>query len=151
MLLPWIRELIRFWVLPSEWSLYSPSLLGLLKIIPTGLQCQMLWGPLLPGTRPMAWKAQHGSWTLHSIGRMFTFLIVLLFVGHSLCYWNWLYCDSAPPPCLLVVPSLYLCFQSFLVGSGLLNQWLLILVVILLCLLEEVSSVSFLLCHICQH
>ena len=104
----------------SEVSIY-PSLLGLSKVIPTGFQCQMLLGAH-HGAGHLGWGAQHGAWTPHPVGRT-SAICTCSSVCRSPTQWygNWLYHDSASPVCLLVIPSLCLCYQSFPVASCLLN------------------------------
>lgn len=116
MLLPWIPELIRFFESPSksEDSIH-PSLLGILKIIPTGLPVPNALGASSSWVQdPWPGKPNMGLGPPHSIGRIFAFAIVLLFIGHSLCYGNWLLwlCPSSVSPCGSFFISWFSIFSS---------------------------------------
>ena len=64
----------------------SPSPLGLLKLIPAGLQSQTFWGlgACLPGAGSLGWGAQYGAQTPRSLRSTSAVVIILTCVGHPL-------------------------------------------------------------------
>ena len=143
-LLPLLWDLVcvRFCVHPLSEVSVSPSPVELLQLSPTGLQSQILWGLFLMS------DLQTGSLIcgseLSHLWKNFCD-IILQFVGHPpRVYGIWLYHECAPPTVLLwlllYVFGCRIFFGSFQFFLSMVVQQL---VVVLVCLWEEVSSRSF--------
>ena len=116
--------------------------LALLKVSPTSLQSQTLWGLIFPVQDCWARKTTWGS-DLSLLGENLCSHNHSLVCGlPTLVHGTWLYHISAGPTCFIVVPSLYIFFicSSFLVGSSLFQWCVSQVAVILLCPWKQQGS-----------
>ena len=108
LLLPWVLVHMRFCVSPLRVKSFSPSLVGLLQLSPTGLQSEMVWGLLFLvldlQTGVLTWGSTFSLWWEN-----FCNIIILQFVDcASEDYGICLYGESTPPTSLVFISSLCL-------------------------------------------